>query len=312
MGKKKKIPQIVKEIRNQPKPWVDYKNNNVISFTQLSTFYKCNLKWYLQYVKKLHKYQPNINVVFGTAIHNTIQEYLTVFYNETKVKADNLDLNNIFKDYLKKSFDKGYKDNNNQHFTTPEILNEFYNDGVGILDEFKKKKGKYFSKRGWHLIGCEVPLLTQIYPEEKNILYKGDLDIILYNENVGTLKIIDLKTSTKSWGKYQKGDEITQTQLILYKYYISKIFNIPLDKIEIEFLILKRKIYEDSEWVQSRLQSFTPNSGKIKVKKSLKLIEGFIEETKNPENKKFLPKFTKLCDYCVFNNTEHCNKKLKK
>ena len=55
-----------------------------------------------------------------------------------------------------------------------------------------------------------------------------------------TFKIIDIKTSTNGWNDYAKKDENKQFQLLLYKQYFSEQYGIPLDKIEIEFFILKR------------------------------------------------------------------------
>ena len=41
---------------------------------------------------------------------------------------------------------------------TKEDMGEFYNHGVIILDWFKKRRGQYFSKSGYELLGVEIPL----------------------------------------------------------------------------------------------------------------------------------------------------------
>jgi hypothetical protein len=62
--------------------------------------------------------------------------------------------------------------------------------------------------------------------------------------------------------------KIKQFQLLLYKKYFSEHFNFPIENIEVEFFIVKRKLYESEEFVIKRIQKFKPASGKIKLKKA--------------------------------------------
>ena len=65
-------------------------------------------------------------------------------------------------------------------------MKEFFNDGVAILDFVKKRRADYFSKRGYKLIGCEVPIEVDM---KKNIKMVGYLDIVILDEMTNTLKI---------------------------------------------------------------------------------------------------------------------------
>ena len=120
-----------------------------------------------------------------------------------------------------------------------------------------------------------------------NLLFKGLLDIVLYHERSDTFTIIDIKTSTRGWHDKMKKNEDKQFQLILYKKYFSELYNIPLDKIEIEFFIVKRKVlsWDDSNIMSPhqayRVQTFTPPSGKIKLNKAKTAINEFIKECFN-------------------------------
>ncbi len=40
-------------------------------------------------------------------------------------------------------------------------------------------KGKYFSKRGWWLVGIEIPITLQPNHVYKNLYYKGFLDVVV-------------------------------------------------------------------------------------------------------------------------------------
>ena len=161
-------------------------------------------------------------------------------------------------------------------------MREFFEDGIGILNWFKKKRSKYFSKRGWYLVGCEIPLVISPNKMYSNVLYTGYLDVVLYHEPTNTFKIIDIKTSTRGWTDQDKKNEDKQYQLLLYKQFFSEQYNIPLESIGIEFFIVKRKVLDwDDEKLMSphqayRVQTFTPPSGKIKLNKAKEAINYFI------------------------------------
>ena len=85
--------------------------------------------------------------------------YLDVMYNESAAAADRVDLEEDFEERLRNCYADAYKKNNKTHFSTPEEIREFYNDGVEIISYLRKNRGKYFSKRGWSLVGCEIPIV---------------------------------------------------------------------------------------------------------------------------------------------------------
>ena len=49
-----------------------------ISYSQLSMYNDCPLRWKLNYVDKLSISESNIYLIFGTAMHEVIQTYLEV------------------------------------------------------------------------------------------------------------------------------------------------------------------------------------------------------------------------------------------
>ena len=175
-----------------------------------------------------------------------------------------------------------------------------------ILNFIKKKRNQYFTKRGWYLAGIETPITLSPHSGFPNILYIGYLDLVLYHEPTNTFKIIDVKTSTKGWNDYNKKDEDKQFQLILYKKFFSKQFGVPIENIDIEFFIVKRKLYENCDFPQKRVQEFSPASGKIKVSKATKALNTFIEECFNNNEytgKEMKPNPSKYnCTFCPFKN----------
>lgn len=316
MGKKKKIPSIVKQIQKHQLKEVNYAFEKAISYSQLSMFLGCPHKWALQYRDGYYTYEPSIHTLFGTSLHEALQHYITTIYEESGAAADRIDIEAYFEERIRENYQSEYKKNGKVHFTDSVELREFYEDGVKILNYIKKKRGGYFGKKGWYLVGCELPILLTPHPEFKNILYKGYLDVVLYHEPTNSFKILDIKTSTKGWSDYEKKDETKQFQLILYKHFFAKQFGVEVDKIDIEFFIVKRKIWAESPFPLSRIQEFTPASGKVKMNKAVNAVTSFIEGVFNTDGsyKDIVHEpnpSLNTCKYCPFkNNKELCNKGL--
>ena len=308
-----KVPSIVKSIRSYTPQEINYAYHKTISYSQFSVYKECPHKWELQYKDGLQEYQPTIHTVFGTAMHEVLQSHLTVMFEESAAAADRVDIEEQFEETFRKVYLDEYKKNKSTHFSGAVEMREFYEDGLNILSQFKKKRGQYFSKKGWHLVKVELPIVMTPNNAFKNVLFKGFIDLVLYHEPTSTFKIIDFKTSTRGWNDETKKDEGKQFQLILYKYFFSQQFSIPEDQIEVDFLILKRKIWEESEFPQSRLQEYTPPSGKIKIKKAVTAINNFLEQCFNTDGsyKDTTHPITpnKNCQWCPYNDKKDlCNK----
>lgn len=306
----KKIPSIIKEIKSFEPININYSFQKNISHSQFSLYKQCPQSWALRYRDGYKMDEQSIHFIFGTALHETLQHYLDVMYNFSIVKADEIDLNEHFKTGLMKEYQSAYKKNNNLHFSSADELREFYEDGISILDFFKKKRGSYFNKRGWYLVGCEVPITLTPNKRYPNVIYQGYLDVVLYNENTKSFKIIDIKTSTRGWNDKTKKDESKQFQLILYKKFFAEQFNIPIDKISIEFFIVKRKIWEQGDYPVSRIQTYVPASGKVKLNKVDKELNEFIEAAFTKEgysNKEHPYTINDNCKYCTFYKTHLCS-----
>jgi hypothetical protein len=306
-----KIPQIVKEVKKFVPASFNYAYQKQISFSQFSTFQQCPHKWALMYRDGHYQSEVSIHMTFGTSMHEAIQHYLDVMYNESIVEADKINLEEYFENKLRENYKKDYEQNKKQHFSSSLELREFFEDGKAILEWFKKKKKRYFNKHNWWLAGIEVPILIAFNSAYKNILYKGYIDVVLYNELSNTIEIIDIKTSTKSWGKDQKQDKVKHSQLILYKKFFSEQFNFPIENIRVTFFIVKRKICEQSEFPQSRIQTFSPTSGKNSVNQCMKTLNEFVKKTYTSSgthiNTNHSPTPNKNCTYCVFNKTHLCS-----
>jgi len=285
---------------------------NKISYSQLSMFSECPKRWKLNYVDDLRISESNIYLVFGTAMHEVLQTYLEIMYNDSLKNADLLDLNEMLRDKLVEQF-KMAKESDDKAPCTKEDLQEFFEDGVAIIDFVKKRRNDYFGKRGFKLIGCEVPINVML---KKDIKMVGYLDVVILDEIHNTIKIIDIKTSTRGWNKWQKKDENKTQQLLLYKQFYAEQYNHPVDKIDVEYFIVKRKLWEEAMFPQKRVQKFVPASGTPSMNKVAKRLDLFLEnafddEGKHKTDKIFALPSKKACRWCEFNQTEYCSEGVK-
>ena len=280
-----------------------------ISYSQYNKWVTCPYKWKLNYIDELGEYTDSIHTMFGTSMHEVLQTYLTVMYNDTVKMADALPLEKMLLHRMKTNYNQIMDRNGGEVFCEQSDMDEFYQHGLVILEWFKKKRGNYFSKKGYELVGIEVPI---DYNLPNDIKFIGYMDVVLYNKVSGRYKIIDIKTSTMGWNKWMKADKNKTDQLLLYKQFYGAQHEIPLDKIDVEYFIVKRKLYEKVDFPQRRVQTFSPANGKPSINKVINNLNQFIEESfidgeYNTEHTYIKRPSKKNCRFCEFNQTEHCD-----
>tara|TARA_Y100000813_G_scaffold192537_1_gene170726 strand:+ start:425 stop:1114 length:690 start_codon:yes stop_codon:yes gene_type:complete len=201
-------------------------------------------------------------------------------YTKSIVEADKLLLEEELEDRMKKLFMEIKMRNGGEEFCTKDEMMEFYNDGLKIIDFFKKKRGMYFSKKGYELLGIETALNWDL---PNNLKFKGFIDLIIKDNIRNRIKIIDIKTSSWGWNKYAKADKNKTDQLLLYKSFYSKQHDVPLDRIDVEYFIVKRKLYEGMDFPQRRVQTFVPANGKPSINKVINRLQHFMNECYNDD-----------------------------
>ena len=104
----KTVPQLVKEIRAFQLQEINHAFQKTISYSQMSTYLSCPYKWKLKYKDKLPDSSSSVNLIFGTAMHETLQKYLTVMYDVSIAEADRLDLESDFHERFTNEYKKQY------------------------------------------------------------------------------------------------------------------------------------------------------------------------------------------------------------
>jgi hypothetical protein len=306
----KKLSEVELKVKNYQPQTMNHAYQRSISYSQYAMWSSCPHKWYLTYVEKKQPYQASIHTVFGTAMHETMQDYITVMYNESGANADRMNLEILFQDKFSEIYAKEYKAAG-AHFTTPKEMGEFYEDAILILRFLKKNRNKLFTIRKVKLLGIEIPLLLNV---ANNVFLKGYIDFVLYDLELDKIYIYDIKTSTRGWNDTEKKDDSKIAQILLYKEYFSKQFEIDVEKIEVEYFIVKRKLYEQSKYSIPRTQHFKPASGKNKRKQAVENLNNFIkdcfDESGKPQVKSYIKNVGESsCKWCPYKDKpELCDK----
>jgi hypothetical protein len=275
------------------------------------------MSWKLAYIDGLAPFQASIDTTFGTAFHETFQYFLTVMYTESVKKAEQLNLRAILQNKLREEYARCVSECGGVHFTNPLQLAEYLEDGAAILEWFMKRRAQYFSSKNWELVGIELDLCTQASEKNSSVYWYGFIDVVMRNTANNHIVLFDIKTSRAGWNKYQKSDSLKAAQLVAYKNYFAKQFGIPVDHIDVEFFIVKRKLIEESMFPQKRIQNFRPASGSVTQRKVQKQIDAFVEKCFDADGNKnaeagymaISGKGDKNCKYCPFKtNYELCPK----
>ncbi len=282
-----------------------------ISHSQYIMWSNCPQQWKMTYIDKLAKGEDSIHSVFGSAMHDTVQFWLDVVYNRSMLMARTMDLS----DYLKERMVAHFKrttieaDGQKTFVCDKETLMEFYHDGVEILGWLQKNVERFFGTLEWRLEGVEIALNV---PVRTNVKFRGYLDIVLRHKLTGAIKIIDLKTSTKGWGKWTKEDKPKTDQLLLYKEYYAKKYDLALDAISIDYYILRRKIPTVSDWPIPRVSQFAPAHGTPSMNKMRKRVDAFLDSCFDEEGRYLTEGYEvtpskSSCRFCSYNQTKHCS-----
>lgn len=169
-----------------------------ISESKISTYEQCPLKYLYNYVKKYEedKKVPKHHLKFGSYIHRIFE-----LGYEKSSKDELLEIADSIKESY--SFKQKIEEGKVQ----------------ACIDNFLK-----FNKNLEETVGTELEFLIEV---RKGIKFNGIIDRIVKSPN-GNYLIIDYKTSKKALTKL----EIYQNhQLKSYTYAVSKIFNVPVNKI---------------------------------------------------------------------------------
>jgi hypothetical protein len=254
-----------------------------ISYSQYSMWANCPHAWKLKYIDGHKIDDTSIATIFGTSMHEVIQDWLDTLYNKSETIAKSVYLHDTFKDKLLELFKEntGIDTNGNKTFLCDKkTLMEHYEQGCKILDYVQQNYKKLFPTSNTKLFGIEYELNAEI---KKGVNYVGYIDIVTFNEITGKYVLYDLKTSRMGWTQDQKSDPSKVGQLLLYKTFFSQQEGVDIEDISVEFVILKRVIAENSPYPIPRVSKFEPANKTPSLNKNWDRFQLFVDNAFDDE-----------------------------
>jgi hypothetical protein len=257
-----------------------------VSYSELVDWLECSHRHKLKHIDKLEGDGGSEHTEFGSILHDAIEGWL---------KGTPFDFPKIHQDVLDglKKYPKFKEDAEKWAESTKLILEEL---PVFLTKTF----GDY------NVISAELPLM-EIIERKKDRYFKGFVDCFLEYTYYDRRKkdpepeqrflVADWKGSGWGWTGEKKRDPVKQKQLVLYKHYISKKFNIPLDKIKCAFILLKRQAKPGAH-----IEMIPVSVGEKPIQTALRDVLTMIGSMERG----IALKNRSSCKYCVYAGTEHC------
>lgn len=264
-----------------------------ISFSSLSLYSQCSRRWYFTYVSEIDKPIRSPHLVFGTAIHKSIED----------LSRSMVDRPIITLDAMIKSFSETWINGTNEDqidWQAKNQANKMYSLGIELVTQYYMQYSDYtpleYLKDGKLEPAVEVKFKVPILnpktqkQDEKNEL-SGIIDLVATNKN-GDICVIDHKTSSAKYSPFKIN---TSTQLILYAYAFREIIkqgifpNIKKKKEDyVGFNILLKKYRVDP--------SIDQEYRKIKDDQITQFLYELQDIIKGIENEIYIPNRTDMCD----------------
>lgn len=299
-----------------------------VSYSEISDWMDCSYRHRLKHIEKIELGKPSIHTEYGQVIHDILENFILGKHelNDETVAAAKKQFrehcDNIKEKYNVEISDKDFND-----FaasipeivkSVPDFLNNTFPDWKGFAAEHQLyenvtgQTNKYFKgfidtviripknarkKRGTSMpdqnTGKPVPMrLSELVGQ----INKSD------NPEFGDgyeFWIIDWKTTSWGWDAMKKRDFQKQLQLVFYKHYFCRVFNLRLDQVKCGFVLLKRTPRKTDN---SRCELVPVSVGVKTEAKALDILNNMINQVSNG----MAIKNRNSCRYCEFNGTEHC------
>ena len=234
-------------------------SKDYISFSQFRNWVHCPYYHKVVYIDKLYRFPGNEHTSFGTAIHNTYEKSIV-----TEEKFDKaLHFNKKYLELLKELSGKGVKFNK-------KLVEDMREQGAELAPLAIPALKEYFGE--YEIFSVEEEIYETIHEfPKKEFKFKGFIDLVLKTKD-GKYHIIDWKTCSWGWNSQKRSDPIINYQLVFYKHFFAKKYDIDPKKIEIYFALAKRTKPGPRSKNKERIEIFRTTSGAKKTDNALNYL----------------------------------------
>lgn len=193
-----------------------------ISFSSITSYQACPLRWYFKYVAGLPERTVSSSLVFGSAIHRSIEHH----FNELMAGNEPPSLDALIGEY-------------DRHWQETDLsLVKFGKDddreSLGPLAQrmLAAFQTSALAKVEGHIIGVEEQLRGPVIDGAPDLL--GRIDLLV--ETPSEIIVTDLKTSRSRWSAEQVAD--SGGQLLLYSELVRPLA--PQKKLRLQFAVITK------------------------------------------------------------------------
>ena len=273
-----------------------------ISYSEWKNWHICPHYHKLTYIDKVTQFQGNIFTAFGKAIH-TVCEF-TLTSPEKYREAGAIDA--LVKEQFLKEL-KALPEEEQQRAKRDFKLKEWLVSGLEIVPDLYRCLTEKFGKLGedWEVLAAEEQLyepITEFTEAEKN--FKGFIDLVVMSKKDKKVHLIDWKTCSWGWKREKKSDTILAYQLVYYKHFWARKYDVDPKDVDCHFVLLKRtaKAGKKAEFVRVTAAKKRTTDALNALTKALHNItkENYIK------NRTACTSCKDRFGTCEFYQTEHC------
>jgi len=230
-------------------PHLERRERDYISFSQISIYQQCPLRYFFKYVEDLPEKTIASSLLFGGAVHTAIENH----FNEVMIGNPTPD-----QDALLAAFWDAWRDRSEEaevQFGKGEDINAIASMAERILNGFRQSE--LANPRG-RIIGVEETLREQLIPGLPDLLARIDL----IAETDEAVAITDWKTSRSRWTQ-GKAEDVSE-QILLYSELVRQL--LPDKIIRLEFAVITKAAKPIAE-------RFTVKHDPARIARTKKVVE---------------------------------------
>ena len=261
-------------------PEIDLKSLDRYSYSKISTYKQCPMKFNIKYLEKNYIYNSNIATDFGTLIHEIEEAIAHCIINNAAINYVSLKNNFIIRSRkLAIKYPNDFFSRDKSGRTYQEKAYQYLDFGIYRLEQFMNCHPEL------EIIGIEQKFE---YNYDDIHSFSGSIDRAFRNTCTGEIIIQDIK----SWPvPAQPSDLKVPLQFAVYTMAAKELWNTPVDKIRCEYDLPLCDITQ-------------PATSKDIVSESRPILDKLFTGI---QNKEFKPTVSALCHWCEFNPLTYPN-----
>ena len=287
------------ELFDRIRPVKDDDKLEYFSYTKLDVFDNCPYRYKLQYLDNMKSSTESLATEIGTILHKVLELKARSIINNEPINYPYL--LSVLENGIEEKTEKGTEKINGisklsakyyeDFFTTDEESGMNYSDKVDLfINEVITSR---LENESYLPVGCEVPF-DFVYnygnDEIKEVIFHGFIDSVRLDPSTGNLKIVDYKSSRKT---YVDTKIKTPMQMFIYDLACYSIYKRAAFEHEYDFILINKKQNESDGVCSNGYLA----RGEKKLNKELEQIEQMKKKDV------FVPKPSPLCYWCFANNT---------